>query len=181
MIDEWRDVVGFEGLYLVSSRGEIKSVERRKSNNGGTQFVNERVRVLTPDKDGYLKVCLSKNGRHYVKSVHRLVAEAFIPNPYDLPVINHINEDKQDNRVENLEWCTVQYNTMHGTGRIRTAMKQGRAVVQLNMDGNVIDEFYSMGVASKTTGIPQPNIFKVCNGERNTAGGYKWRYKDDQD
>lgn len=181
MIDKWRDVVGFEGLYLVSDQGEIKSVERRKTNNGGTQFVNERIRVLTPDRDGYLKVCLSKNGRHYVKSVHRLVAEAFIPNPYNLPVINHINEDKQDNRVENLEWCTVQHNTMHGTGRIRTAMKQGRAVVQLDMDDNAIDEFYSMGVASKATGIPQPNIFKVCNGERNTAGGYKWRYKDDQD
>ena len=181
MIDEWRDVVGFEGLYLVSDQGEIKSIERRKTNNGGTQFVNERIRVLTPDRDGYLKVCLSKNGHHYVKSVHRLVAEAFIPNPYNLPVINHINEDKQDNRVKNLEWCTVQHNTMHGTGRIRTAMKQGRAVIQLDMHDNIIDEFYSMGVASKTTGIPQPNIFKVCNGERNTAGGYKWRYKDDQD
>lgn len=122
MIDEWRDVVGFEGLYLVSDQGEIKSVERRKTNNGGTQFVNERIRVLTPDRDGYLKVCLSKNGRHYVKSVHRLV---------------------------------------------------------LDMHDNVIDEFYSMGVASKTTGIPQPNIFKVCNGKRDTAGGYKWRYKND--
>ena len=75
MIDEWRDVVGFEGLYLVRDQGEIKSVERRKTNNGGTQFVNERIRVLTPDRDGYLKVCLSKNGRHYVKSVHRLVLD----------------------------------------------------------------------------------------------------------
>lgn len=136
LIDEWRDVVGFEGLYQVNDQGEIKSVERRKKNNGGTQFVNERIRVLTPDRYGYLKVCLSKNGQHY---------------------------------------------TMHGTGRIRTAMKQGRAVIQLDMHDNVIDEFYSMGVASKTTGIPQPNIFKVCNDERNTAGGYKWRYKDDHD
>ena len=124
MIDEWRDVVGFEGLYLVSDQGEIKSVERRKTNNGGTQFVNERIRVLTPDRDGYLKVCLSKNGRHYVKSVHRLV---------------------------------------------------------LDMHDNVIDEFYSMGVASKTTGIPQPNIFTVCTGKRDTAGGHTWSYKNDSD
>ena len=94
MIDEWRDVVGFDGLYLVSDQGEVKSVERRKTNNGGTQFVTERIRVVTPDRDGYLKVCLSKNGRHYVKSVHRLVAEAFIPNPHNFPVINHINENK---------------------------------------------------------------------------------------
>lgn len=178
-MNEWKDVVGFEGLYLVNNQGEVKSVERMKQNNKGTQFVNERILVLTPDKDGYLRVCLSKNGRSYVKAVHRLVAEAFIPNPYGLPVVNHINEDKKDNRVENLEWCTVQYNTMYGTGKIRASIKQGKPVVQIDMNDNIIAEFYSMGIASKTTGIPQPNIFKVCNGERNTAGGYKWRYKND--
>ena len=179
MIEEWRDIPNFEGLYLISNFGNVKSVERFKRNNTGTQFVNERLRVLNPDKDGYLKVCLSKDGKHYVKSIHRLVAEAFIPNPDNLPVINHKNEDKQDNRVENLEWCTVQYNTMYGTGRIRTSMKQGKSVEQLDLDGNVIDEFYSMCVAAKITGIPQPNIHKVCNGTRRTAGGYKWRYKDE--
>lgn len=174
----WADVIGFEGLYQVSDRGEIKSVERSKPNNKGFQSVNERIRVLTPDRYGYLKVCLSKNGKHYVKSVHRLVAEAFIPNPNNLPVINHINENKQDNRVENLEWCTVQYNTMYGSARIRTAMSQGRSVEQLDDNGDVIDEFYSMNLASRSTGIPQPNIHKACNGKRHTAGGYKWRYKD---
>lgn len=179
MIEKWRDIANFEGLYLISNLGHVKSVERYKRNNAGTQFVNERLRVLTPDKDGYLKVCLSKDGKHYVRSVHRLVAEAFIPNPDNLPVINHKNEDKQDNRVENLEWCTVQYNTMYGTGRIRTSMKQGKPVEQLDLDGNVIDEFYSMCVAAKITGVPQPNIHKVCNGVRRTAGGYKWRYKDE--
>lgn len=179
MIEEWRDIANFEGLYLISNLGHVKSVERYKRNNTGTQFVNERLRVLTPDKDGYLKVCLSKDGKRYVRSVHRLVAEAFIPNPDNLPVINHKNEDKQDNKVENLEWCTVRYNTMYGTGRIRTSMKQGKSVEQLDLDGNVIDEFYSMRVAAKITGIPQPNIHKVCNGVRQTAGGYKWRYKDE--
>ena len=179
MIEEWRDIANFEGLYLISNLGHVKSVERYKRNNAGTQFINERLRVLTPDKDGYLKVCLSKDGKRYVRSVHRLVAEAFIPNPDNLPVINHKNEDKQDNKVENLEWCTVRYNTMYGTGRIRTSMKQGKPVEQMDLDGNVIDEFYSMCVAAKITGIPQPNIHKVCNGVRQTAGGYKWRYKDE--
>ena len=106
MIEKWRDIANFEGLYLISNSGHVKSVARYKRNNAGTQFINERLRVLAPDKDGYLKVCLSKDGKYYVRSVHRLVAEAFIPNPDNLPVINHKNEDKQDNRVENLEWCT---------------------------------------------------------------------------
>lgn len=177
--EEWRDIYGFEGLYLISSLGNVKSIERVKRNNAGIQRVDERLRVLTPDKDGYLRVCLSKDGLHYLKSVHRLVAEAFIPNPFNLPVVNHKNENKHDNRVENLEWCTVQYNTLYGTGRIKSAMKQGRSVEQLDLNGNVIEEFYSMGYAERATGIPQPNIHKVCIGARKTAGGYKWRHKND--
>lgn len=178
MIEEWRDAPGFEELYLVSNLGRVKSVERFKRNNAGTQFVNERLRVLTPDKDGYLRVCLSKDGLHYLKSVHRLVAEAFIPNPDNLPVINHKNEDKQDNRVENLEWCTVKYNTNYGNGMRKMAISQGRAVLQL-YNGHVVEEFYSTQEASRRTGIPQVNIYKVCVGERRTAGGYEWRFKNE--
>lgn len=178
MIEEWRDVPGFEGLYLISNLGNVKSVERFKRNNAGTQFVNERIRVLTPDKDGYLKVCLSKDGKHYVKSVHRLVAEAFIPNPDNLPVINHKNEDKQDNRVTNLEWCTVQYNTCYGNGIKKMAIKQGRPVLQI-LNGRVIEEYYSTQEASRQTNIPQANIYKVCNCERKRAGGYEWRFKNE--
>lgn len=179
MLEEWKDIHNFEGLYLISNLGNVKSIERYKRNNNGIQLVRERLLALNPDKDGYLRVCLSKNGIHYAKSVHRLVAESFIPNPNNLPVVNHKNENKQDNRAENLEWCTVQYNTMYGTGRIKTSMKQGKSVEQLDLDGNVINEFYSMGVAAKMIGIPQPNIHKVCTGIRLTAGGYKWRYKND--
>lgn len=178
MIEEWRDIPNFEGSYLISNLGNVKSVERFKRNNAGTQFVNERLLVLTPDKDGYLRVCLSKDGLHYLKSVHRLVAEAFIPNPDNLPVINHKNEDKQDNRVENLEWCTVKYNTNYGNGMRKMAITQGRPVLQLN-NGHIVEEFYSTQEASRKTGIPQANIYKVCVGERRTAGGYEWRFKNE--
>ena len=175
---EWKDIEGFEGLYQISNSGEVKSVERLKRNNLGFQTVNERIRKLSKDKDGYLQICLSKNSRHYIKKIHRLVAEAFIPNPNNLPVINHKNEDKQDNRVENLEWCTIKYNTNYGNGIRKMAITQGRPVIQLN-NGNVVEEFYSTQEASRQTGVPQANIYKVCVGERKTAGGYEWRFKNE--
>lgn len=175
---EWRDIKDFEGLYQISTSGEVKSVERIKQNNLGFQKVNERIRKLSKDKDGYLQVCLSKEGRHYLKKIHRLVAEAFLPNPDNLPVINHKNENKEYNRVENLEWCTVKYNTNYGNGITKMAITQGRPVLQL-YNGYVIEEFYSTQKASKETGVPQANIYKVCVGERRTAGGYEWRFKDE--
>lgn len=174
----WKDVKNFEGLYQVSDDGQVKSVKRIKRNNAGYQEVNERIRKLTPDKDGYLRVCLSKNNKHYLRTVHRLVAEAFIPNPDNYPVINHKDENKQNNNVENLEWCTVRYNTLYGEGMLKMAMTQGKVVEQLK-NNKVINEYYSTYEASRQTGVPQPNIHKVCSGKRRTAGGYEWRYKDE--
>lgn len=173
----WKDIKNFEGLYQISDTGEVKSVKRLKQNNNGYQEVKDRLRVLTPDKDGYLRVCLSKHGKHYLKTVHRLVAEAFIPNPDNLPIINHMDEDKQNNSVDNLEWCTVQYNTRYGSGMEKTAMAQGKPVIQIK-DGIPINEYYSTGKASRETGVPQANIYKACAGERRTAGGYEWRFKN---
>lgn len=174
----WRDVKGYEGLYQVNDKGDIRSVARVKPNNKGYQQVNERLLAQTPDKDGYLRVCLSKNGEHTPKLVSRLVAQAFIPNPDRLPVVNHKDENKQNNHADNLEWCTVQYNTCYGTGLERAAIKQGRPVLQL-LDDKIVAEYRSTQFASSQTGIPQANIYKVCVGERNTAGGYNWRFKHD--
>lgn len=174
----WKDVVGYEGLYQVNEFGEVKSVRRTKSNNRGFQDVNERLLAQVPDRDGYLRVCLSKDGEHTPKLVSRLVAQAFISNPDGLPVVNHKDENKQNNHVENLEWCTVRYNTCYGNGLLKTAIKQGRAVLQIE-DDQVIHEYYSTGRASKDTGIPQSNIYKTCTGERKSAGGYGWRFKND--
>lgn len=175
----WRDIENYEGLYQVNELGEVKSLPRMKQNNLGYQQVNERLLAQVPDKDGYLRVCLSKNGQHVPVLVSRLVAGAFIPNPDGLPVVNHKDENKQNNNVDNLEWCTVKYNTCYGTGLQRAAMKQGRSVLQIK-DGEILGEYYSTQNASKQTGIPQANIYRVCRGKGNTAGGYQWRFKDDQ-
>ena len=99
----WKDIKNFEGLYQVSDHGDIKSIERTKTNNAGTQRVEERILKQRRDKDGYLAVCLSKEGKHYGRRVNRLVAEAFIPNPECLPVVNHKDENKQNNEADNLE------------------------------------------------------------------------------
>lgn len=128
MIEEWKPVVGYEGLYEVSSLGRVRSLDRYVKNN--YSYWLRKGKVLSPEKnkDGYLLVSLCCNGKRYLRTVHRLVAEAFIPNPDNLPEVNHINEDKSNNRVENLEWCTRKYNINFGTARIRrreTLIKSG--------------------------------------------------------
>ena len=103
MNEEWRDIKGYEGLYQVSNLGRVRS------------FYNNKGKILkgTPDKDGYLRVALYKNGpKKY--GIHQLVAKMFIPNPNNLPAINHKDENKQNNTTENLEWCTIAYNNSYG-------------------------------------------------------------------
>ena len=107
----WKDVKGFEGLYLVSSFGRVKRVEHesRQRNYG------ERIKKTGKDKDGYITVMLYKGRKQKLCKVHRLVAEAFIPNPTKLPMINHKDETRENNSVSNLEWCDSTYNNNYGT------------------------------------------------------------------
>lgn len=112
--EEWRDVVGYESSYEVSSYGKIKSIERRcASKNGKTRKVPERIMKPKIDRYGYSAIHLSKNGERRDFTIHRLVALAFIPNPENLPQVNHKDGDKLDNRVDSLEWCSAQYNVQH--------------------------------------------------------------------
>lgn len=110
MQEIWKDISGFEGVYEISSYGRVRSVKSG--------------RILSTSKcggcRGYLSVCLSKNGKRYGKLVHRLVAEAFVPNPYNLPEVNHIDEDKINNRADNLEFCDHKYNMNYGTRNMRS-------------------------------------------------------------
>ena len=123
----WRPIVGYEGLYEVSSYGRVRSLDRYVK---GKSYRLHKGKVLSPGKNsrGYLSAVLSYNGKHKAITVHRLVAEAFLPNPDNLPEVNHKDEDKTNNRVENLEWCNHKYNMNYGTRNIRakeTAIKNG--------------------------------------------------------
>ena len=125
MIEEWRPIEGYEGLYEVSNTGQVRSVDRYDNRN-----CFRKGKVLSPIKDtnGYLKVNLYCNGKNKKCLVHRLVTEAFLPNPDGLPQVNHKDEDKTNNSVDNLEWCDSKYNNNYGTARIRsrdTKIKNG--------------------------------------------------------
>ena len=167
-MENWRDIPGYVGIYEVSDNGNVRRKEKYKAVPG----------VLRPLKtpNGYLSVDLSYKCKKKRFGIHRLVAMAFIPNPNGLPQINHKNEIKTDNRVENLEWCTQGYNNNYGTARFRSSVKLSTPIIQLTKDGKKIREFYGMHEAARKTGICVQNIHKCCVGTYKTAGGYKWKY-----
>lgn len=116
MQEEWRDIKGYEGYYQVSNLGKVRSVDRiTKANQGGVRFVKgKEIKQRPTTTSKYQYVDLHKEGKVKHFSVHRLVAQAFVPNPDNLPQVNHINEDISDNRSKNLEWCTSKYNNNYG-------------------------------------------------------------------
>ena len=172
----WRDVEGYEGLYQVSNFGRVHSLDRFVPRKTGTsQKVHGRILKLTEDKDGYLQVGLWKRNKMKKVKVHRLVGKAFIPNPYKLPEINHINEVKNDNRVENLEWCTRKENINHGTRTEQVAKTRGKSVIGVNLNTGKKFTFKSMREASKF-GFHPSAIRKVCTGEQEAHKGYSWEF-----
>ena len=167
--EEWRDVVGYEGLYMVSNIGNVKSLKRTaKSKNGSIRTVSEKLRKIDKNKSGYLMVILNKEGKRKGMKIHRLVADAFIKNPYNLPQVNHRNEIKSDNRVENLEWCTQDYNNKYGTRTERTSKK-----VKCLETGKI---YPSLSEVQRQFGFSAGHICECCNGKRNICGGFHWQY-----
>ena len=164
MIEIWRDIKGYEGLYQVSNCGRVRS-----SYKGG--------RILKPNLSfyGYWRVQLWRGGKGRSIYVHRLVAQAFIPNPDGKPQINHINGIKTDNRVENLEWCTNMENQLHAS---KTDLKSTVKILQLDRNGNVIKEWPSMVQAAQSVGVSKESIFACCNGLSKTSKNFIWRYKE---
>lgn len=119
MDELWKPIPGFDGMYEVSNLGRVKSCKReRKSKAGSISQVQERILKPRSDKNGYLEVALSKDGKLHYFRCHRLVADAFIPNPNHFPVINHKDEDVTNNVVNNLEWCSVSYNTRYSVYKV---------------------------------------------------------------
>ena len=169
----WKPVDGFEWFYEVSDLGNVRSLNYH---NWGI------AKNLTPvlDKDGYLRVCLSMNGKQYNRTVHRMVALAFLDNPENLPQINHVNEDKSDNRVCNLEWCTCEYNNNYGTRNERVSSSKRntncKKILQLDLNGNLIREWESLQEIGRQLGYGVAHISRVCRGIKKTGYGFKWRF-----
>ena len=176
LIEVWKDIEGYEGLYMISSYGQVKSLDRfaiRK--DGRKNHYPESVRYGHADQKGYLHVTLCKNGVQKTHLVHRLVAETFIPNPGNLPQVNHINEDKADNRVENLEWTSCIENIHHGTGIQRNALMRSVPVIRISPDG-AVKHYVSASYAARAMGIVSQGIQNCCAGRQRTYKGYRWEY-----
>lgn len=185
MSEEWRAVPGYEGLYEVSNCGRVRSLPRWFHYGDGRKSCLRpgRILKLTKKSNGYLYLNLSKHKDAKPTYVHRLVAMAFLPNPNNLPLINHKDESRSNNHVDNLEWCDNRYNMMYGTVGERLRNHEygtpGIPVEQRDLDGNLIREYKSMGEAENMTGVKRQNIRDCCQNKRghHTAGSFKWNYK----
>ena len=170
----WKDIEEYEGLYQISDKGRVKSLK----------FGKEKIMKLQKDTNGYLYVGLCKNGeKQKMFLIHRLVALAFISNPQNLPQVNHKSEDKTDNRVENLEWCSVKYNCNYGTRNQRQAEKMtngklSKPVLQYTKDGIFIKEWRSTHDVERNLGFDQGYISSCCNGKFKWAYSFVWKYKN---
>lgn len=198
MNEEWKSVVGYEGLYEVSNLGRVKSLERiaYKGKKHSQLFIVPS-KILSPKKTkcGYLAAHLSKDGKDCHIFIHRLVAQAFLPNPEGLPQVNHKDEDKTNNAVWNLEWCSAAYNNAYGTHNERcaeanrrrkptaaaiqkAAEKHKKPVIALK-DGVVVLRYDSAADANRDNkNFSYIGISACCNGRINTYRGYKWQFID---
>ena len=166
-MEQWKDVSGFEGLYQVSNTGKIK----RLFKNG-----KERLLIGKKDRDGYVTVILSRNQNKKHCMLHRLIAEAFVPNTESKPQINHKDRNKQNNNVDNLEWVTVAENIKHCFLTGKRVHK--RAVLQYTPSMKLVACWESIRSASQKLNIAASNISSCCASRLQTSGGYIWRYKE---
>lgn len=185
MEEIFKDIVGYEGLYQVSNLGRVKALGNGKSNNS-------KEKILKPykSKNGYLKVNLHKESeiKHFL--IHRLVAIHFLPNPNNYPCVNHKDENKENNCVDNLEWCDVHYNNTYNERHKKVGEKNvvsmkgvhinrkdfSKEVIQMDLEGNEINRFPSTNEAQRQLGVSQSSISQCCNGKRQTAYGFRWQY-----
>lgn len=157
MKEIWKEILGYEGLYEVSNLGKVRNMKTG--------------RILKPRKNtrGYLYLNLYKKGTRKTAKVHRLVSQAFLPNLTNLPQVNHKDENKTNNCVDNLEWCTAQYNSTYSNSK---------PIIQLDKNGDFIAEYQSGVEAERNTGIHKDTISMCCRGKLKTSGGYLWKFKN---
>ena len=173
----FKTVQGYDGLYEVSNYGNVKSLK----------FGKEKILKPRDNNRGYLCVRLYKDGKWKDNKVHRLVVSVFVPNPDNLPEVNHKDEDKTNNNVDNLEWCTHEYNINHGTHNQRMAetLTNGKKSIPVDMfskQGELIRQFPSAHEAERwlrVNGYPKAScgaINRCCKGKLQSCYGFKWCY-----
>lgn len=177
--ENWLPIKGYEDLYEVSDQGNVRSIDRMIFQQG--RFQRYKGSVISPFKNngGYLCVRISKDNKKKSFTVHRLVAEAFIPNPNNLPQINHKNEDKTCNSVENLEWCDCRYNLMYGTLPEKRKSRCCQTICMYDKHGRFVRSIRSARDAERELGISHSTILDCCKGKAYSAGGFIWRFKRD--
>ena len=174
MEELWKDIPGYEGLYQVSNLGQVRSLNYAKK-KGNIKLLKSR------KSSGYIRVTLVKHGKHKCFFVHRLVALCFIENPLNYPIINHKDENKENNRVDNLEWCSFWYNTNYGSRNEKVAEKLRKheekwvAVNCYNLQGNFIKYYRSM-LETKKDGFNPSGVSHCCRGIAKTHHGYRFEY-----
>lgn len=178
MTEVWKDILGYEGLYQVSSLGRVRSLDRivKCGRGSGKRVIHGQLIKPMIDRGGYQCVNLYLNQHLKVMKVHRLVASVFIPNPNNLPQVNHKNEIKTDNKVSNLEWCDVSYNINYGKRNEKVAIHFSKEVLQFQLDGVYVASFPSAASIHRGLGFDASKICDCCNRKRKTAYGYIWRY-----
>lgn len=169
--EEWRPIADFEGIYEVSSEGRVRRVK---------EGANKILKPYSNNK-GYLGVDLCDCGRRLSAKIHRLVAVAFIPNPMGYLEINHKDENKANNAVKNLEWCTRQYNVKYGTGAEKGIQQLKKVVCQYNYNGELIKKWPSAKEAGREIGKDSACIVRCCNGIMRTYQNSIWLYDNDKD
>lgn len=177
-MEEWKDIKGYEGLYQVSNEGRVKSLNRKCKKWNGDRKVKEKIISFT-NVSGYLKVTLFRNGIRHYYLVHRLVAEAFIPNPDNKPCIDHVNTVKTDNIVENLRWVTVKENINNPITKKklkRPMPKLRKKVYQYTMDGKLV-KIWNSTLNAGENGFNAGHVANCCRGEEKQHKGYIWSYK----
>ncbi|MBI6019850.1 HNH endonuclease [Clostridium perfringens] len=173
-MEEWKFIKGYEGLYKVSSLGRVKSLTRQIKRKTGNYKIQGKLLSLIKMKNGYLRVGLYKNKKYKLYAVHRLVAEAFLDNSNNFPQVNHKNEVKTDNRVENLEWTTREENINFGTRTERCRKKLSFKVKGTNVNTGEIIVFPSTVEAGKN-GFSQSAVCTSCKNNK-VHKGYVWKY-----
>lgn len=174
--EEWRPVVGYEGLYEVSDMGRVRSLNYNKTG---------KIRLLSichNRKSAYDIVTLFKNGKRCYEQISRIVASAFVPNPNNYPEVNHRDENTHNDCASNLEWCPSSYNINYGTRnkrvseKLKNYYKWAKKTLQFDTEGNFIRDWVSMAEIERVLGYDPSAIARACRGEQKTSYGFIWRF-----